>query len=441
MGGITKKLRTGGLVVGVGTLIVILVVLLYGLGKNDDQNYQVIQSVTGKITIKDEPGWYIKAFATVWTYPRSVQKYFSSSTDEGGIKDESIRVTFNDGGTAQVSTMIRFQTPTTEDMRRKAHRDFSGNIDNMINSIKSHMINCIKATGPLMSASEHQSARKAEFTQLVDAQLREGLYKMRKVERELKDRTDENGKPITVWATEVVLDESGKPVVTQKSPLEEYGIIVLQFSVTGTDYDEMTRKQFEAKKAAFLAAEKSKAEREQEVQQRLMIVERGLREKAEVEAVSNKEKAQAVISAQKEKEVAELEAAKKLEVAKLDKQEAETKAAKELEVARLLKQAAEEEAQRIKLLAAAEEERIQKAGGLTEEKRILAEINKSRDVEVAKELSRIAVPEFVIVGGNGGNGDDLTKTLINLNLLKAGGLMPNKEGVKPVVPVEAAPSN
>jgi len=345
------------------------------------------------------------------------------SADEGGDKDESIRVTFNDGGTAQISTMIRFQTPVTEKLRRKAHRDFAST-DNMVSSIRSHMINCIKATGPLMSASEHQSARKAEFTQLIDAQMRDGLYRMRKVEKQLMDRTDEKGEPITVWATDIVLDEDGKPIVAQLSPLKEYGIAILQFSVTGTEYDPMTRQQLEEKKKSFLAAEQSKAEREQEVQQRLMIEEKGLREKAEVEAVANKEKAEAVIKGQKEKEVAELDAAKKLAVAKLDKLEAETRAAKNYEVAKLSKLSAGEQADAIRLLAAAEEERIIKAGALTEEKKILAEIAAKRDVDVAKELAKINVPHFIINGGGaGGAGSDMTTNLINLKLLEGAGLL------------------
>ena len=433
----SEKVKIGFGIIAVGLFVAFIVMWGWIVGKNDDQNYQVLQTPTGTVRVIDNPGWYGKWFATVWTYPRSVQKYFSMSTDEGGEKDESIRVTFNDGGTAQISTMIRFQTPVTEEMRRKAHRDFSGSTDNMVNSIRSHMINCIKATGPLMSASEHQSARKAEFTQLIDAQLRDGLYQMRKVEKQLMDRTDENGKPITVWATDIVLDEGGKPVIAQQSPLKEYGIAILQFSVTGTEYDPMTRQQFDAKKKSFLAAEQSKAEREQEVQQRLMIEEKGLREKAEVEAVANKEKAEAVIKAQKEKEVAELEAAKKLEVAKLDKQEAETRAAKDLEVAKLAKQAASEQADAIRVLAVAEEERIQKAGALTEEKKILAEIDAKMRVDVARELAKVNVPQWMIIGGGSGsdNGNDtMTTNLINLKLLESSGLL-DKMPASPAKPV------
>jgi len=431
----SEKFKIGTIIVGVCLLVAFVAMWQWIVGKNDDQNYQILQSPTGNVSVIDNPGWYGKWFATVWTYPRSVQKYFSASSDEGGAKDESIRVTFNDGGTASISTMIMFQTPITEDQRRKAHRNFSGSAENMTNSIRAHMINCIKASGPLMSASEHQSARKAEFTQLVDSQMREGLYKMRKVEKELKDRTDEAGKPILVYATEIVVDKDGLPIITQVSPLKEYGINILQFSITGTEYDEMTRRQFEAKKTSFLAAEQSKAEREQEVQQRLMIVEKGLREKAEVEAVALKEKAQAVINGEKEKEVAELEASKKVAVALLDKEEATTRAEKELEVAKLARLAAIEQAAAVVALAAAEEERIKKAGAITEMVQVLAEINAQRDVNVAKELSNINVPQFIISGGGGGS--STTDNLINIKLLESSGILDKMMG-KETITVRSA---
>jgi len=62
------------IIAGVIALIVVVAILAGGIGKNDAQNWQVIQSVGGKITIRDQAGWYPKWFATVWTYPRYVDK-------------------------------------------------------------------------------------------------------------------------------------------------------------------------------------------------------------------------------------------------------------------------------------------------------------------------------------------------------------------------------
>jgi hypothetical protein len=452
---------------GAAILLIFVLTLSLGLGSNDDQNYQIKQSITGNVTVIDTPGWYLKMGATVWTYPRSVQKHFSASVDEGGVKDESIRVTFNDGGTAQVSAMVRFQTPIEEKMRRQAHQDFSGQVENMTQAVRAHLINCAKSSAPLMSASEHQSARKAEFSQLVEAQLTNGLYKMRRIKKDPQAKLDDKGDELldekgeTVYeeqgprfSTEIVVDGQGVPVIAQPSPLKTYGITILQFSVTSTDYDNATRQQFEAKKQSFLAAEKSKAEREQEVQQRLMVTEKGLREAAEAEAIANVELTKATILADQEKQVAETAAAKTLAVAELTKQEALTKAQQdkevaetaaaqlvavaelakeealvkaqqELEVAELKKQAAIAEAEAITTLAEAEAVKIDKAGALTELQQALIQAAIDRDAKVAEALSKIAVPAVIM--GSGGNGAvpgdaSYTNDLINLNLMKNLGL-------------------
>ena len=420
------------ILIGVAAVAIIVVVCLATgiMERNDVQNYQIVQALDGEVYVRSEAGWYMKNFAKVWTYPRAVQCYFSEKTDEGGTDDQSIRVTFNDGGQAMVSTMVRFQLPTAKENQIQIHQNFNNDMEALKHAVRAHLTNCIKATGPLMSASEHQSARKAEFTQLVEKQLRNGLYKMRKVEKELKDRTDEKGKPITVYATEIVEDKDGMPAIAQISPLMEYNIQILQFSVTETEYDPQTLKQFATKKESYLAAEQSKAEREQEVQQRLMVIEKGLREKAEVEATANKLKATAVIAAELKAEVAlqtkleaETAANQLLSVAKIQKEAAETKANQELEVARTGALAAEENAKAVKTLASAEEERIKKAGAITEKEQILAEIDANMRAKIATAIAQVDVPSTMIIGGGAGGKTQITESLLNVALLERLGMI------------------
>jgi len=430
-------------IVGLLAFVALLFVKDRTIGYNDEQNWQIKQSLWGDIEVVDRGGYYFHFFNTVWTYPRTIQEFFSASTKEGGLLDESVRVTFNDGGTAQVSTMVRFRLPGEVDKRRLLHKDFANNIEGIVESVRSHLINSCKTAAPLMSASEHQSARKGEYTQLVNQQLRRGLFKMKKIEKVLKDRFDEKGKPITTFATEIITDKDGAPKIEEISPLVEYGITVLQFSVTSTDYDAQTLASFAAKKKQFLAAEESKSSRQAEVQQRLFIVEKGKREKAEVTAKANKEKEQATITAEQQKKVAELQAEKKVavekqakleaetkarklyEVAKINKQQADTVAAQKLSVAILEAKAALQQARAIKTLAKAEEERIRLAGAITERDKILATIEANRDVNVATQLSKVKVPQWLIVGGGGqekgAKSAGLTENLMNLVLLKSAG--------------------
>ena len=424
--------------------LVFMLALFGGLvGHNDDQNWQVLQSVSGKVTIIDNPGYYAKWFGTVWTYPRTLEGVYSSHPEEGNGKDTSIRTTFNDAGTAQVSSYTKVQMPATAEQRRKLHQDFQGNPENILDALRAHLVNCIKASGPVMSASENQASRKAEFNLIVEEQLSRGLFKMRRTEIELADLTeivdagvDADGKQLTrekkavVQATQIVNDKDGVPIVIQPSPLKTYGINIMQFSITSIEYDDATLAQFAAKKESYLNAEKSKAQRQEEVQSRLMIEEKGRRQVAEIQAEENQKKERATIQATLAEEVAEInkrqaviEAEKRVEVAEQSRLENETLR----EIARIEAETAELKKAAVISAAEAKQQEIEIAGGLSEEKKILAEIQAKRDVEVAVALAKVQSPGVVIAGGDGAHGGgDALSNLISLWLLKANGLIPEQ---------------
>jgi len=445
--------RTKVISASIATCLVLFVgaVLCFGLmGFNNTHEWQVYQSIGGKVSVIDTPGYYWKGFGTVWTYPRSTQYYYSASNEEGGEKDQSIRVTFNDGGTAQISSFVKIQLPPKADHRLRLHQDYGGNLKNIRAAIRAHLTNCIKSTGPMMSASENQAARKAEFNQTVESQLAVGLFKLRRTTIELDEvaeiveAVDTDGKKIVkekkavVQATEII-EKDGAPIVVQTSPLKLYGVSIIQFSVTSTDYDPKTREQFSAKKEAYLAAERAKAQRQEETQQRLMIIERGLRQVAETEAAANLEKKKATVEADKLREVAEIDkqravvaALQKVEVAAQEKDEAETRR----QIAEIKAKTAELDKAATISAAEAKAKQIEIAGGLTEKDRVLAEIKANRDAKVAASLSNIKVPGVVIVGGGGESGSSsaaMTDTLMNLLLLKSTGIIdPTKPTRVPV---------
>jgi regulator of protease activity HflC (stomatin/prohibitin superfamily) len=389
------------------------------MGNNNDQNWLILQYPWGNVNVIDTAGMYFKAFGKSWTYPRNWQVEYS--------KEHAFKVVFNDGGSATMNAMVRFSSPLTVDSKRKFHQLFGGNEEAVMEAVWAHLSDAMKSSGPVMSASEHQSARRGEFTALVQDQLQKGLFEMKRVSKTLQDQYDDKGKPITVYATEVLFDDSGHQRISRPSPLTDFGIVVTQFSITDVQYDDQTQRQFAQKKEAFLAAEGSKAQREKEVQERLMVEERGRREKAETEAAALREKARAVIQAQQQKEVEELNAARKLAVAQLTKQEAETQAQQHLQVARLAKERAKEEAETQILLAEAQAKAIEIGGAITEKEQILAKIEAEKMVNIAKELSKIQVPQFIINGGTQNSDGSVGDSLMNLLLLKQLGVLPHEK--------------
>lgn len=398
-------------------------------GNNTDQSWLVIQYPWGNVKVIDTAGWYFKAFSSSWKYPRNWQVEYD--------KEYSFKVVFNDGGSSVMSAMVRFSSPLTLEGKRKFHQLFGGNEEAVEAAVWAHLSDAMKSSGPVMSASEHQSARRGEFTALVQDQLQKGLFEMKRISKTLQDQYDDKGKPITVYATEVVFEGDGiAQSISRPSPLTDFGIIVTQFSITDVVYDDQTQRQFSQKKEAFLSAEGSKAQREKEVQERLMVEERGRREKAESESIALRRKAEEVINAQREKEVAELKAQKEkvvaetnaamqLAVAQLTKEQAETRAKQELECAKLDRMRAEEEAQAQIILASAKEKALKLGGAISDRDRILAEIERDKCIGVAENLSKIAVPQFIINGGGVG-GANTNDSLMNMFLLKQLNVLPEK---------------
>ena len=418
-------------------VIVVIAIALVGslfmgmVSVNDGQNWVYLQHLSGKVVIVDEPGVYWKFFGTDWVYPRYIEFRYNDDPEDGDLAKESIQVTYNDGGMADISTYIRLATPSTQKRRIAFHEQFGGNKDNIKASTKSYMIDCLQSTAPIMSSSENQSARKAEFRQVVEGQLKYGTYKMRKEIIVQKDTTDATGKGITIFKTEFINDADGMPIVVTRSPIaEDFGMTVVQFSVTDTDYDPETRKQFAAKKASFLLTEQAKADREKETQERLMVIERGLKEKAIETAKANVLKAKAVIAGELKAEVAlqtkleaETKAAQKLSVAEINKQEQLMIASAKLEVAQIKAKEAEQEKVAAILRAEGKKEAIQLSGAITELEQAMidAEVEKARVVSEA--LAKIKVPSTMIIGGGEGKGNTLMENLINMKLMTDTGIL------------------
>ena len=404
------------------------------VGHNNAENWQVIQSVSGDVSIRDEAGFYYKGFAHVTTYPRVFQITWG--------KD---KVTFNDGGTAQMEGIMRIRTPVKQEQRLIMHNEFAADssMRNAESSVEAHLINVLKVTGPVMSGSEHQSARNGEFYKLAYEQLENGLYQSERVQVELPDQFDQSGKPIKVFATKVVPGPDGQPLVQEASPLIQYGFGIAQFSISDTEYDQKTQDLFAAKKESLLQAEKSKAQREQEIQEKLMIVERGLKEKAEITAQANKEKEKLTIEAQtrvavasqeaeqaeqiKRKQTTEAEAAKSVVTTQAEaaKTVATTQAEARKVAALLNLEAARSDAEAVRIAASAKEEQIGKAGAITEKVRVLAEMERDTRIGVAKELANMHTPNFMITGGNTSGGSTLEQ-LLNVFMMRQMGVFDPK---------------
>ena len=190
--------------------------------------------------------------------------------------------------------------------------------------------------------------------------------------------------------TKLKLDKDGHRIITKKSPITHYGIIVKQLDIQNVKLDKAAQDQLDIVKkremerianatAAETAKQKAltaKAEGDARIAQ--AKADQEVQKITEV-TMAEKEKAVAVLQAQKEKEVAALEAQKAQEVAKRIKAEGEAEAA----------------ANRAKV-----------AAGLTPQEK--AEWDYKTKVGVAEALAKSEHPivPTIMMGGDGKNGSN-----------------------------------
>jgi regulator of protease activity HflC (stomatin/prohibitin superfamily) len=363
-------------------IIIILIILggviftfsSYLVSTNKSGFYQVKQAaITGKITVHDRPGMYGKFFGSITTYQISDMNYFSKSDLEGGSGEaaDTIRVRFNDGGTADISGSIKFRLSLKEENQLLLHQDFKSYDKLQSDLIRQVVTEALMQTSTLMKAEESYSTRRSEFTTLAEEQIRRGIFETVADERIYINL---EGKEFIERTVKVKYDDSGKAIVRKISPFLRYNIEILQFVIKDIDFDATIDS---------LISKKKEAE-----QQR--IVAQANAERAKQDAITAEEQGKARIAvARAEEEVSKIKAVtqaeKEYEVSKLNRQRAEEEAAGNLSIR-------EAEAKGAALLVQA---------GMTP--RDKAEIDKETAIGIAAEMAKIQLPEVMIFGSGEGS--------------------------------------
>ena len=366
----------GGLILGVFLLLTVSSVVRQLFATNDAGYYQIKQAaLSGAMSVRDEPGTYLRLFGTITTYHVSDMHYFSKSDLDGGKGSESdpIKVRFQGGGSAEINGGIKFKLPTNELLRLKIHQDFRSYDAFKHDLIRQTVAEALAQTATLMKAEESYSTRRAEFTALVEDQIKNGIYETDTKEFKVKDT---EGNDLVQHEVFVMRDAKGIPVIRKTSPLIMYGVEVLSFQLKDFDFDE---------NITGLIHQKQDAEQKK-------VVSRANAEKAQQDAITARAQGEAKIA--EEKATQEVEKIKQVTIAQ-----------KEFEVSKLRRAQADQDAQAAITNGKAEAEvnRLKVQAGLTPIER--ATLAKETAIGVAHELSQIQLPSTMILGGsNGGSG-------------------------------------
>ena len=345
---------------------------------NDAGNRQVIQTLSGDLWVRFEPGLYFSGFfSKVTTWPNNFT--IQVSREENRSPDADLWVlsnlkdgTFSEGDNAELEHTVKWDLPNSEEMMKDLHVTYTS-VDNLMSTtLLSYQKKIASFSTQRMSSEAHYSGGKSQLDQYFQDQLRNGQVLLN---TEFKTRTLEDGSQETYIEVTPRRTETGE-LMRVESDIQEFGILSTYTSMDNVFYDiEIDDK---LKQKIKYAADKANSKQEliaaQQEEQTAIV--KGRKLIAETTAREEALEQEAVIQARKERLVAE-------ENVKRD----QARAASELALKK-----AQAEGDRLKVLA-----------GLSPLER--ATLDKETAIGVAKELSGVKFPEYmVIVGGAGSNG-------------------------------------
>lgn len=347
-----------------GVAGVFLIIFAFQLFSTNDAGYfQVKQAaVNGKMSVIKEPGMYWKMFGATHEYKISDTYNFNSK--EG----DAIDVRFNDAATAKVSGAIKFRLSLDDKNIQRLHQDFRSYEAVQHDLVRQVVAAALKQTATFFRAEEVYSTRRSEFINLINDQIREGIYATTYNETFAKD---EDGNTFLKRNVNITYEKDGNPKIADESAFKAYGVEIIQFVVNDIDFDDKTNELIAKRKEAEQEKVVAKANAERAKQDAITATENGKAKIAVAEADALVKKKTAVIQAEQEKEIAEQNALK-----------------------------AVEEKKKIIALGEAEAEsaKLKVAAGLTPLDK--ATIDKDTAILVAHELAQIKLPSMMIIGGN-----------------------------------------
>ena len=370
----------------ISVIAAVLIATIF-VGKNNVQNFQVIQSPSGSIRIQSDGGYYFKFFATTWTYPKVNSVFFSNETAESKDRD-GVQVIFSNKGEGDISSQVVYRLYTNHESILKLHEYAHGDIDKVVDNLVLSKLKDIA----MAHASNITSSQAIEDRDQLAANIRKDFVN----NKELKD----------------------------------IGIVVEQFSITKINFDQQTKDLFKKQQEADLQKKTAEAEKLNLLMQKEKTVAEYEKQVAESRGKAEVEKIKAVTDAQRQKELAEIKAQQEVSVATLEKERATIEANKKLEIVEIQKKEEKAKLEVIQIQAEqkvaeakAKEQQIKLSGAMSEEMKYRLDVEKETKIEVAKAiadgLSKVKLPETFIMGGANGKMNPM-ETFFNLmNIEKA----------------------
>lgn len=266
----------------------------------DASEVMVIQGVNGDLSVYTEPGPKAQMFGKVTTYPRQRQYVFAVEDE----KDTSIKLQFNDGGTATLHGSVNWEMPVDNENIVKIHKAFGSAEAVEKRAVVKMMDAATYLAGPLMSSIESAGERRSELVNVINDQAERGVYVTRVIAKSVTDPLTKEVKTENV--TEIQRSEAGAPKRQQGSILAEFNIKLQPISIKNLDYDDIVKKQIVDRQKSTTAVQLARAQALKAEQDAITAEKNGQATAAEAKWKQETIKAQQVTEAEQKRDVAKL---------------------------------------------------------------------------------------------------------------------------------------
>lgn len=388
------RIASGKIIATAVIVIMALICFVKMAHVNDVQNLQIIQSVTGQVTVRKQAGWYFMMCPRIWKYSKA-GVYQLNSEDK-----DLLDIQFKNKSTAKLKANIGYRIDgATDETLIALHQQVEGDDEKIWKMLLTALNTTVQSITTKYDPSDVIGGDKFEPM-------------------------------IKEIATNIL----------HNPELMAHGIDVNYFAVDGRPLpDKDTEEQFNRQKEADLARRLAEAEKIKLESETLKTEANYKREIAEFKGKADAETAKLKTEAEREKELATIAAQKQVEVAKLEKEKAEIEVEKQKAVAKIeaekLREVAEVQKQTealnleaIKLRAEQEVAKaearkvaIEKSGAITELQQAQLDLQKTiaqyKWEAIGKAISGIKLPTMMNIGtgtdGKSGVGalDQLIQTM------------------------------
>lgn len=369
------RIAPGKIIAAAVIVIMTLICFVKMAHVNDVQNLQIIQSVTGQVTVRKQAGWYFMMCPRIWKYSKA-GVYQLNSEDK-----DLLDIQFKNKSTAKLKANIGYRIDgATDETLIALHQQVEGDDEKIWKMLLTALNTTVQSITTKYDPSDVIGGDKFEPM-------------------------------IKEIATNIL----------HNPELMAHGIDVNYFAVDGRPLpDKDTEDQFNRQKEADLARRLAEAEKIKLESETLKTEANYKREIAEFKGKADAETAKLKTEAEREKELATIAAQKQVEVAKLEKERAvieverqkevaKVEAEKQLAVAEVQKKTEAEKLEAIKLqaeqkVAEAEAKKvaIEKSGAITELQQAELDLQKTvaqyKWEAIGKAISGIKLPTMMNIG-------------------------------------------